>query len=61
MGEPITVPVGSAVLGRMFNVVGDPIDGKEKLATKERYPIHRSAPKFTEQKIDLEVLETGLK
>lgn len=61
MGEPITVPVGSAVLGRMFNVVGDPIDGKEKLITKERYPIHRSAPKFTEQKIDLEVLETGIK
>jgi len=61
MGEPITVPVGRAVLGRMFNVIGNPIDGKGKLTTKERYPIHRSAPKFTEQKIDLEVLETGIK
>ncbi len=61
LGEPITVPVGNVVLGRMFNVVGDPIDGKEKPITKERYPIHRSAPKFVDQKIDLEVLETGIK
>ena len=61
LGEPISVPVGNAILGRMFNVTGDPIDGKGNPATKKRYSIHRPAPKFVDQKIDLEVLETGIK
>ena len=59
-GAPISVPVGEAVLGRMFNVLGDPID--EKPAPKaKRSPIHRAAPAYDEQKTTAEVLETGIK
>jgi F-type H+-transporting ATPase subunit beta len=61
-GAPISVPVGDATLGRMFNVIGDPIDGRhEKNDFKQRSPIHRSAPSFDEQSGSVEVLETGIK
>lgn len=58
---PISVPVGATTLGRMFNVLGEPIDGKDKPANEESYPIHRSAPKLTEQSTRNEILETGIK
>ncbi len=60
-GSPITVPVGDEVLGRLFNVTGDIIDGKEPLNTKQSLPIHRPAPNFTDQETKIEVLETGIK
>ena len=61
--EPISVPVGEATLGRMFNVLGEPIDGKDDEALKEspKMSIHRSAPKFEEQSVKTEVFETGIK
>ena len=58
---PMSVPVGTETLGRMFNVVGDPIDGKGAVKTKERWPIHRPKPEFTEQSTKSEILETGIK
>lgn len=60
-GEPITVPVGPATLGRLFNVTGAPIDGKEAVQSDIRYPIHREAPAFDEQSTQAEVFETGVK
>jgi F-type H+-transporting ATPase subunit beta len=61
-GEAITVPVGEAVLGRMFDVVGSVIDGKEELPSDTpRLPIHRSAPGIDDQSEKIEVLETGIK
>ncbi|MEK7652173.1 MAG: F0F1 ATP synthase subunit beta [Patescibacteria group bacterium] len=60
-GRPISVPVGKETLGRMFNVVGDPIDGKEKISGERRDPIHRHAPTFKEQSTKNEILETGIK
>jgi F-type H+-transporting ATPase subunit beta len=61
-GAPISVPVGEAALGRMFNVVGDPIDGKEPADKKaRRLPIHAEAPAFTKQSTKAEVFETGIK
>jgi len=57
----ITVPVGEEVLGRMINVLGEPIDGNGHIKSKERYNIHRSAPKFKDQQTKPEVLETGIK
>ena len=60
-GGPITVPVGEASLGRVFNVLGIPIDGRGEVATSVRYPIHRPAPSFEEQSRRVEVFETGLK
>lgn len=60
-GSPISVPVGDAVLGRMFNVLGDPIDGLGEVATDKYMPIHRNAPSFDEQKTSAEILETGIK
>ncbi|MFA6427366.1 MAG: F0F1 ATP synthase subunit beta [Candidatus Magasanikbacteria bacterium] len=60
-GKPISVPVGPETLGRMYNVVGAPIDGKGESKTKKLYPIHRSAPDFKEQSTKSEVLETGIK
>ena len=59
-GSPVTMPVGEATLGRMFNVVGDPIDGKGPVEA-ERMPIHRSAPCFTDVMPSTEILETGIK
>jgi len=61
LGEPISVPVGEEVLGRMFDVTGNPIDNKGEVKTKKRYPIHRENPEFTEQSTKMEVLETGIK
>ena len=58
---PITVPVGDETLGRMFNVLGDPIDEKEALKDVKRMPIHRPAPTFKEQNVSSEILETGIK
>ena len=60
-GAPISVPVGEEVLGRIFNVVGDVVDGKPPLKHKKLSPIHRSAPKFDAQSTKLEVFETGIK
>jgi len=60
-GEGITVPVGRESLGRMVNVVGEPIDEAGPVATKQRWPIHREAPKFVEQSTKLELFETGIK
>jgi len=60
-GEGITVPVGRESLGRMVNVVGEPIDEAGPVATKLRWPIHRKAPKFVEQSTKLELFETGIK
>ena len=58
---PITVPVGKETLGRMFNVLGEPVDGLDSVKTKERYPIHRPAPDFTDQTSEIEIFETGIK
>ncbi len=60
-GSPIKVPVGPETLGRIINVIGEPIDQKGKVSTKERWPIHRPAPKFTEQSTETEILVTGIK
>ncbi len=60
-GKPITVPVGEAALGRMFNVVGEAIDGKPNPKGAEYSPIHRKSPPFSEQSTETEILETGIK
>jgi len=60
-GGPITVPVGRETLGRVFNLLGQPIDERGPVQTAERWPIHRPAPSFEEQATTTEVLETGLK
>ena len=60
-GAPICVPVGEETLGRMFNVLGEPIDEKEPPKVKEYDPIHRKAPSFEEQSTESEILETGIK
>ncbi len=59
--EPISVPVGPATLGRMFNVIGEAIDNLGEVKNEKKYPIHRSAPPFTKQSTKSEVLETGIK
>ncbi len=61
LGGPITVPVGPKTLGRIFNVLGEPIDELGPMEAEERYPIHRPAPPLTEQATKVEVFETGLK
>ena len=60
-GAPISVPVGEKTLGRLFNVLGDPIDEKDAPKTEEKWPIHRPAPTFEEQATSQEMLETGIK
>ena len=60
-GAAISVPVGNETLGRMFNVLGEPIDGKEALKGEETMPIHRKAPTFEDQDTSNEVYETGIK
>lgn len=60
-GGPISVPVGEKVLGRILNVVGDPVDQKPAVDSKERWSIHRDAPSFEEQDTGMEMLETGIK
>lgn len=60
-GAPISVPVGREVLGRVFNVLGQPIDEAGEVNAKESYPIHREPPTFEEQSTEQEMLETGIK
>lgn len=60
-GAPISVPVGRKTLGRMFNVLGEPIDGKEPITDSDVSPIHRPAPSFEEQETATEIFETGIK
>ena len=60
-GNAICVPVGEEVLGRMFNVLGEPIDNLGEVKAKEYMPIHRTAPTFAQQKTSAEILETGIK
>lgn len=60
-GDAIKVPVGRKTLGRLFNVVGDTIDGLEDLSDEEHWPIHRAAPSFEDQASEIEILETGIK
>ncbi|WGL61434.1 F0F1 ATP synthase subunit beta [Pigmentibacter sp. JX0631] len=60
-GKQISVPVGNNVLGRILNVIGDPIDGKGAVEYSKEYQIHRKAPDFTRQSTKLEMLETGIK
>ncbi len=60
-GAPICVPVGDACLGRVFNLLGQPIDNKSAVEGEARWPIHRSAPSYEEQQTSTELLETGIK
>jgi len=60
-GAPITIPVGRPALGRIMNVIGEPVDKMGPIDTKQHYPIHRSAPAFDEQATKVEILETGIK
>ncbi len=60
-GSPISVPVGNATLGRILNVVGDPVDEKGKVSQKETRPIHQDAPEFSAQATETEILVTGIK
>ena len=60
-GGPITVPVGDCCLGRVFNLLGEPVDNKPAPDAKERWPIHRPAPAYDEQEGTTEILETGIK
>ncbi len=60
-GEPISVPVGPEVLGRIFNLLGEPLDTIGEVKAKERWPIHRPAPSFEDREATTEVFETGLK
>ncbi len=61
VGEPITVPVGNATLGRILNVIGEPVDEKGPVETKERRSIHQEAPEFQEQSTETAILVTGIK
>ena len=61
LGEPISVPVGSEVLGRILNVIGAPVDERGPVKTKMKYPIHRPAPEFVDQSTETEILVTGIK
>src|SRR5437773_5110883 len=60
-GGPIAVPVGEGCLGRIFNLTGDPIDGKGPTTATKRYPIHRSPPPFVDQETEKQLFETGIK
>jgi F-type H+-transporting ATPase subunit beta len=60
-GAPIMVPVGEKTLGRVFNVLGRPVDGKDPVESEQYYPIHRPAPSFSDQSTRVEVFETGIK
>ena len=60
-GDPIQVPVGPETLGRIINVIGEPIDEKGEVKTKEKWPIHRAAPEFSDQSTETEILVTGIK
>ena len=60
-GAPISVPVGDGILGRIFNVTGDPVDERGPVAHTKRYPIHRPAPALVDQDVSSTILETGIK
>src|ERR1051326_2270217 len=60
-GGPISVPVGEGVLGRVFNVTGDPVDNRGPVNFTKKYPIHRAAPSLTDQDTKVQILETGIK
>src|SRR5947208_11477748 len=59
-GAPISMPVGDAVMGRIFNVTGDPVDDRGPVKTEKRYPIHRPAPPLTDQTTSPQLLITGI-
>jgi F-type H+-transporting ATPase subunit beta len=61
LGKPVTVPVGTATLGRVFNVLGEPIDQRGEVKADDYWPIHRQAPKVSELSTNTEVFETGIK
>jgi F-type H+-transporting ATPase subunit beta len=61
LGSPVTVPVGDQTLGRVLNVIGEPVDQKGPVNTAERWPIHRAAPAFDEQSTEAQMFETGIK
>ncbi len=61
LGEPISVPVGECTLGRILNVLGEPVDLMGPVGEKERWPIHREPPSFEEQSTKVEMFETGIK
>ncbi|MGH9397352.1 MAG: F0F1 ATP synthase subunit beta, partial [Terriglobia bacterium] len=61
LGHPVTVPVGNQTLGRVLNVIGEPVDKMGPVATEKRWPIHRPAPAFEEQATELQMFETGIK
>jgi F-type H+-transporting ATPase subunit beta len=61
LGEPVTVPVGRETLGRVMNVIGEPVDEMGPINTKLRFPIHRPAPSFEDQSTELQMFETGIK
>jgi F-type H+-transporting ATPase subunit beta len=61
LGAPVSVPVGKETLGRVLNVIGEPVDEMGPVNTAQRYPIHRPAPTFDEQSTELQMLETGIK
>src|SRR5499425_1395944 len=61
LGEPVSVPVGKETLGRVLNVIGQPVDKMGAVTTAKRYPIHRQAPAFDEQATELQMFETGIK
>src|SRR5262249_21977144 len=60
-GEPITMPVGPETLGRIMNVIGEPVDERGPVVTKQRSPIHKPAPEFVDQSTEAEILVTGIK
>src|SRR5262245_2459446 len=60
-GAPISVPVGEVTLGRVFDVLGHPIDGKGAVKAKQTFPIHRDPPSFEEMETEAQVFETGIK
>src|SRR5579863_8865644 len=60
-GAPIAMPVGPECLGRILNVIGDPVDDGPPVHTKSRMPIHRAPPQFVEQSTKIEIFETGIK
>jgi len=61
LGHPIMMPVGPETLGRILNVIGDPVDERGPITTKQKFPIHRDAPEFTEQSTEKQILVTGIK
>jgi F-type H+-transporting ATPase subunit beta len=60
-GGPISVPVGEGTLGRILNVIGDPVDNRDPVKFTKRYPIHRKPPEVVEQVTQTSILETGIK